>query len=583
VTFRGTQTVALLATLASLRCSEHEAWHEPSGPREVAAGDMAVGEAQIVDLRYLRFDVAGFGKVSTLEQLRAMPRRVLQDVWLFDLDARPLIMNSLAALTNVSGEEVRALTPAAQNMRKLLLMTPDNAVLEGTRFEALVGLSAAIGIPPARILADLLGRRVTDPFFPPEIVADVLLRNVIATHPNVQTRKGPVDDEHPDGRWPVPPGHVPLTLADVVTNFEDMATRFGPAGAHPGFVQEATGISVVEEEFAMATKVTANVLPFKGIDLSNAAIANVNSIASQIERLHDFSDPEWLTLTGIAATPIVGLLSFRLVENEAFIRGGTGKEPTPTGNSSGWDLPSWEFERLVLDMAQASVADASPRCTRYALGTGVEAFEGCIDGAGWVELTTFSGAGDPPAPAYVWDLELELAQIRLHDSGLAEGEADAVMTVRDVGVGLSSDEIIEQVRQNIQVNPAALQELSSLLSDSGSRGAADFFYVRGIESLSLEQQGDWLFFVTEDDVAVDGSDGPSRAYAYDSPGFFSDPELRNKASSTARVDIDTDHEKVKIKTGDVLYSGDDAGRVFRVTVLDKPGRSHVALEVARIR
>jgi hypothetical protein len=114
VTFRGTQTVALVATLASLGCSEHEAWHEPSGPRQVAAGDIAVGEAQIVDLRYLRFDVAGFGKVSTLEQLRAMPRRVLQDVWLFDLDARPLIMNSLAALTNVSGEEVRALTPAAR-------------------------------------------------------------------------------------------------------------------------------------------------------------------------------------------------------------------------------------------------------------------------------------------------------------------------------------------------------------------------------------------------------------------------------------------------------------------------------------
>jgi hypothetical protein len=577
VTFRATQTVALLATLVSLGCSEQDPENDPLGPRE-----LALGEIRAVDLRYLRFDVAGFGKISTLEQLRAMPRRVLQDVWLLDLDARPLILNSLEALTNVSGEDVQALSPAAQNMRKLLLMTPDNAELEGTSFEALVGLSTAIGIPPARILADLLGRRVTDPFFPSEVVADVLLRNVIATHPNVQTRKGPVDDEHPDGRWTVPPGHVPLTLADVVTHFEDMATRFGPAGAHPGFLLEATGISVVEDEFAMATKVTANALPFKGIDLSNGAIANVNSIASQTERLHDFSDPEWLTLTGIARAPTVGLLSFRLVENEAFIRGGTRKDPTPTGSSSGWDLPPWEFERLVLDMARASVAGAAPRCTRYALGTGVQAFEGCIDGAGWVELTTFNGAGDPPAPAYVWDLELELAQIRLHDSGLAEGEADAVMTVRDVGIGVSPDELVEQVRQNIQVNPDALQELSSLLSDS-SGGGADFYYVRGIESLPLEQQGDWLFFVAEADVAIDESDGPSPAYAYENPGFFSDPELRDKASSTARVDTDTDHEKVKIATGDVLYSADDAGRVFQITVLDKPGRSHVALEVARIR
>jgi hypothetical protein len=46
---------------------------------------------------------------------------------------------------------------------------------------------------------------------------------------------------------------------------------------------------------------------------------------------------------------------------------------------------------------------------------------------------------------------------------------------------------------------------------------------------------------------------------------------------------DTEHEKVRIEAGDVLYAQDDAERVFRITVLAKPSRSHVALEISRVR
>lgn len=544
-------------------------------------GEIAVNETREVDLRYLRFDVKGFTETNTLEELRAMPRRVLQDVWLLDLDARPLLVNSLEALRDQPDEEVEMLDPAAQNLRKLVLMTPDNAELEGTALEDLIALSGAIGIPSADCLADLLERDVTDPFIPIDTVADVMLTNLVATHPNAQFRKGPIDDEHPDGKYPVPPGHVPVTLADVVTNFEDMAERFGPVGDHPGFVLEARGVTIVEDEFSMTSKVTANALPFKGIDASNGDVASVNSVASQIETVHDFDDPEWMTLTGLVENPTVEFLSFGIVENPEFIAGGNSREPVPNGNSSGWDLPPWEFERLMLDMAKASSVETSAHCNQYELGTGVVAFEGCIDETGWVTLETFNGAGSPPPPAYIWDLELELAEVRLHDGGIPEGEANAQASIRDVEVGVPPEVMIEQTKANVQANPEALKEFASLLTDS-TVGNADFYYVRGTEALPADQQGDWLFFVTEDDIDLDEDGYPVREYDYPEVGFFSDQQLRVKVSDTTLVDRDETHEKVRVMPGDVYFIADDDGHVVRIEVLEKSQRSHVGLAITRV-
>lgn len=571
---RHLRPAALVAALAA--CGE-DSISTPRDPTELAPG-----EAREVDLRYLRLDVEGFAKTNTLEQLRAMPRRVLQDVWLLDLDARPLMVNALEALRDLPDEDVAALSPAAQNMRRLVLMTPDNAELEGTNLEELIAISGAIGIPSAKCLADLLDIEVTAPFIPIEVVADVMLANVVATHPNAQFRRGKVDDEHPDGLYPVAPGHIPLTLADVITNFEDMAERFGPTDDHPGFVLEARGITVVEDEFAMSSKVNANALPFKGVDLTNVDVASVNSVGGQIETVHDFSDPDWMTITGLVPEPKVELLTFGVIENDAFIAGGTAREPAPNGNSAGWDLPPWEFERLLLEMSKAAVAETPADCDDYELGTGVTAFTGCIDGSGWVTLETFNGVGSPPAPAYIWDIDLELAQVRLHDGGLGEGEADVAMSIRDVAVGVPPEEMIEQVKKNVEANPEALREFASLLTDSTS-GDADFYYVRGIDSLPADEQGDWLFFVTEADIALDEAGDPVRDYDdYASPGFFADEALSARVSDTRRVDGDETHEKVRIVPGDVLWVEDDDGRLMRIDVLEKPSRSHLALAVTRM-
>ncbi len=536
---------------------------------------MAVGESRTVELRFMRFDVEGYEKAHTLQDLRAMPRRVLADIWLVDLDITPLMQNALEKLRGLSHEEVQALPTPARNMHRLLTMTPDNAVLEGTNLEEMIELSAAVGIPPARALANLLGVGVTDDFIPPTQVAKTMLEHLVGTHPATQFRKGPVDEAHPDGLYPVANNAIPLTLADVVTNFEDMAERFGPSGDHPGFLVDARGVSVIEEDFVMVSKVDANALPYKGLDLTNASVASVDSTGSQIGTLHDFSDPEWMRIEGLVPEPKVEELTFRILENDAFIPGGLAREPVGQGDSPAWMLPPWEFEHLIVQMSRGLVDTVPAHCDSYELATGAVAFTACIDEDGWVVLETFNDIGSPPDPAYLWDLNLELAQVRMHDGGLAEGDADVELTVRDVPVGISPEELVAQVRANIQANPEALREFVSLITDS-TVGDADFYYYR------TEAGEDWLYFVTASDLRLDDDGDPVRPYAYPAPGFFADRGLTQKVSSTAEVEGDTEHEKVRVSPGDVLYVRDDQARTFELVVAPKTRRAHLGLVVTRL-
>lgn len=552
---------------------------------EPAKPELAVNETRRIELRYLRFDVEGFEQTLTLDDLRALPQSTLDGVWLLDLELTPLVQNALTQLKTLPPDQVAALPQAARNMRTLLNITPDNVDLSGTSLEDLIALSSAVGLPPAKALADVFGIGVTENFIPIEANTKAVVEGLIGSHPATKLRNGPIDAEHPDGLWPVAPNSLPITLGDVVSNFDDLADRFGPTqtefGTHPGFIQEAEGLSVVEDEFAMTVKVDVNALPYKGADLTDVSGASVNSIASQIATVFPIHDPDWMRVEGLVPSPAISLMTVVMVENPQFIASGDAREPLPTGNSPAWDLPPWEFERVVAEMTMLAAADIPAHCTEYELGTGVQAFSACIDETAWVEFQTFNNVGNPPPPSYAWDVVLELAQVRLHDGGLAEGAADIAFTLSDVPLGIPAEAIVEEIRTNMAADPLALKELAENLT-ANTFGFADFYYWRPKPGGAVEWEGDWLFFVTADDIPVDDS-GPARPYDYENPGFFADANLTQKRSSTDAVDGDDTHEKVRIAPGDVLYVEDDVGRIYRLDVLEKPSMYTIALDVTRVR
>ena len=448
---------------------------------EVPATEAGIGETRYIELRFLRLDVEGFGKTVTIEDLRALPQSVLDEVWLLDMELTGLVRNALEALRDLPAAEAAELPVAAQNMRKLLRTTPDNVELAGTKLEELISLSAAIGVPAASTLADILQVGVTEEIIPIDVATQATVEGLIGSHPSAQFRMGPVTEAHPDGIYPVAPNSIPVTLGDVVNNFEDLPDRFGPAetefGTHPGFIEEATGFTVIDEEFAMTMRISANALPYKGVDATTVSEATVNSLGGQIEDLFDTDSEDWLVVEGLVPDPSISSMTVTMVENDSFIPGGDAREPLPHGNSDAWTLPPWEFERAVSEMVFMSSQDLEAGCLTFQLGTGVDAFESCTDETGWVTFETFNDVGSPPPPAYMWDLQSELAQVRLHDGGLAEGEGDALLPLENVPLGIGPDELVSQARDNLTGNSIVLKELARTLTDN-TRGAADFYYYR---------------------------------------------------------------------------------------------------------
>ncbi len=575
--------LALSAASATTACVEDIAVEEPAPPAV-----LPIGEPHTVELRFLRLDVKNFEKTLDLAALRQLPRQTLDDLWLLDFDMTESVQVVLGELADLPPAEADALSPAAQNMRKLLLMTADNVKLEGTKLEEMIGLAGAVGLPPAKVLAKMMQTGVTERAIPFDIVADVFLELLLGSHPNAQQRTGPVDDDHPDGLYDITPSSLPITLGDVVYNFESLPTRFGPVGEHPGFVIAATGITKGEDAFKMKVRVNLNALPYKGVDLTSSYVASVNSTDSQIERVFDFNDPSWMQIEGLKDTLEIAEMTVRILENDAFIPGGDARDPLPEGNSAAWQRPPWEFERIIIEMARRRTASVSEHCDEYELGTGVTAFKACVDATGWTEMTTFTDIGNPPPPAYFWDVLAEVAQIRLHDPAkpgdapIAEGKADVEFTLRDIKIPLDEQALLDGIQKNLAANPQALADITELLNNNAD-GDADFYYYRPDASNPAELQGDYLYFITEDDLRRDADGVPVRPYAYKHPGFYADAGLTNKLSKTTAIDGDDSHEKLQVSPGQVVFAEDDAAHVYQIAVGDKPTRSALSLTLTRVK
>ncbi len=565
-------------------------------------------ESREVTLRFLRLDAKDFVQTLTKQDLLDnFPTKVLRETWLLDMPLEPLITNALTTLINTPAEEAYTLPASSQNMWKLLNMTPANTVLEGTSLAPLLGVGKAVGLAPSRILADLVDLDRNANIITVELTTGAVIDHVISTHPGAQWRRGPVTPEHPDGRYPVTPASMPVSLYDVVTDFAELPINFGPAAPdpnnpgqpqHPGFIASASPIVAAKNDFEMTVKVDLNALPYKGVDLTNAAVASVNSTASQIDRAFNFDSPDWLQISGLVDALVIDEMTMAIYENPAFIPGGTAKDPPERGDSKVWDLPPWQFERLIAEVARLKSAEIPDQCTIYSpqgdVPMPLEAVRVCTGDNGdasdgdepphWTTIAVDPSVkldSPPPTPAYFWDILLEVAQVRLHDGGLAEGAADIAFTLRDIPVGVTTVELEQQIRDNIQANPAALASLAELLNEN-TDGAADFYYYVPGPDVPAAQRGDWLFFINPDDIANNSSGDPVRPYSYARPGFFSDQARTQKVSSTAQLEDDNSHEKVMVKPGDILFIEDNDGQVYELEVHDKPGRHELNLTVTRV-
>ncbi|MCC6553357.1 MAG: acetyltransferase [Polyangiaceae bacterium] len=590
-----TKTLCRILLASAMLAAPAACVEEVTLPEAPPSSELGVGESRTVELRFLRFDVTEFKQTLTLEDLKDMPPAVLEQTWLLDLDMTAFTRGALEQITFAPPDEVYAWPQASRNLWELLNMTPESADLSGTSLSGLLGVGQAVGLPASQILADMVQVGGNERIVPTSLTAEAVLDDVIGTHPNAQWRRGPIDAAHPDGLYPVAPHSIPVSLADVVNNFQGLPERYGPAEpdpddpdapVHPGFIVSSAPVVAALDDFSMTVKVDINALPYKGVDATNATVASVNSTASQIESLFDFSTPDWLELQGLAEDLSISELTMVIHESPDFLPGGASREPLPTGDSPAWAAPPWEFEHLLVDAGFRKAEEIGPHCTPYSpSGSGDSSFtavEVCIDDTGWTEISVDESVvleDPPPQPSYFWDILVEVAQVRLHDGGLAEGEGDIELTVRDVPIGLTTEELTAKIRQNIEEDPAGLTGVAQQLNDN-TAGDADFYYY---QPDPLGTGGDYLYFVTPADLRLDAEGEPARPYTYQHPGFYSDPELTQKVSSTEEIDGDTEHEKVKIEPGTTLYIEDDAGRRFAVSVGPKPSGHRISLTLKRIQ
>lgn len=549
---------------------------EPSAGRDDEPAPMAVGEDRELVLRYLELNVQGFSETLTLADLREIPRPILDDIWLMDLELTGFVDNSLAQIQATLPENIT--DQAARNLARLINMSPNNVRLQGTSMEALVDVSRSIGIAPQDAVADLM--QSPDPnasVIATDIAAAILLENLIGTHPRAQTRFAPDGTELPVGRH-----SIPIRLGDVVDNFARMHETFGPTPlpdgrTHPGIIKEASGFAVVDDQFSMTVLVNANALPYKGVDLDLGSVASVNSLGSQIDHVFPIERPDWLVVKGMVGEPYIGHVTVEIRESPQFFPPGNDREPQPYGNSTVWSADPWLIERMVADMAFIKAQRMESECVRYNVASGAEVFKACMDETGWVEFETFNNVGDPPTPRYMWDIMNEMAQVRLHDEGLPEGTANAQLTLTNLSLGVRAEDLTNLIRQNVAANPAALRELAEA-TNQNTRGEADFYYYR-----PEGKDEDWLFFVDEKDIPR-GDDGARlRPYAYAHPGFWADAALTQPLSSAAPLDGDETHHKLKVAPGMVFYTEDTSGAVFELRVGDKPAQRRLRLSVKRLR
>jgi hypothetical protein len=576
-----------------------------------------------------------------------------REIKLIDVDSTKLLENVLAAIQNSCGDGWRANAPdpgadcsltelgktygpdwqrsPQYRMVALLTMTPANANVRGTSlsdfeqlfvknpnlfnvgFPELLAGSLFCGGTPAeqKQCADNPPvELLTRPFIPTELLGATLKSTLLASHPNIGNSEG----------------KLPVTLYDALMDMQPLSEKLGPAGDHPGLLvpddQDFTTYSdALTPAFRMTATADSNLRRVDGIDASHGAGEMFLSLADAPVAF-DFNDPERVKFAGIAPEPTVDMRmviaelpthvpacqASNLLDQACW----PNAPDNPVGGDYVWSQPPWSFEYIVATAGYAAYSERvfdhcyvnfDPCLASVSIGAGETP-------AGWSVFQTDFMSVKVPAPQYLWELLLDIAQLAVHDfecldtkdydndgdkneiiacAGpndadpsndpdleIEEGMMRPVFALKGVPIGLTADEMIAQIRPTLQAQADKIADVI-LGNYWTSNSRLDFYYRRA---------GDggppYLFFVGPEDKRPDADD-PTKLAAYDyaKPGFFADPELTQKVSATEIDGVaDTTHEKYRLPEGETtLYMQDDAGDTYSLRFTVPPGADPVEIVV----
>lgn len=501
---------------------------------------------------------------QALEEL--LPERAWEEIIALEVPLRPAIIRALYAIREPEryGVDTSAWGQAERNLFRLLNMSPDDADLRGSSIEELIEVANALGLPAPRILGQLLDAPVEQPFVSLEIVADVVLAQLIGTHPQIS--------RDAQGQ-PV----LKLTMDDLRKDLSTLAGRFGPAQGHPGFLSGTSFAQVFEPGFRMTLSAQSNLERFDGLDASRQRKDYLFIARSQQALTFDFLDPKTFNIVGLSDEPVVDL-EIAIQESSSFLRAGNARQGNPDdmragfyrGDGQVWSQPPWELGPIIAEAAYRQYHDKYSaqqyeRTLTYSAGAVNDAAT-LTWSRGWVTMQTAAGVGNPPMPLYLWDLLLEVAQLRLHDGGLAYGEADVAFKLEDLPVGLDADALIERLRPSLQAQGPRLSELLV-----GQRGLAS----AGCDLYLVSDQGGLALYFR-------GPDESPSPYPYATPGMYADAALTQKVSTlNLPGHDDVSREKLKPTPGQTLYFEDDERQRWRVEIKRVEGQS-VALTAREV-
>ncbi len=524
------------------------------------------------------------------------------EILLLELDSTPLLTNTLTTVRDACGLAWQfddpdphhdcSLTPLGQTfvgpdgtwqtsaeyaMVRLLTMTSANVDVSGTSSEGLAGLADALSWiidDYGTILSDVLGIERTETVITTDALVASFRENFVATHPAAG-----------EG------GTLGLTLGDALSNLSTLADRYGPAGAHPGVIDPSYPVQgeVFGPDFKMIAKADSNLRVVDGIDADRIDAGAGKGFASIVvdrtgptyedELEFDFNDPEKFRVEGLIEDLTIDL-RFKVGEHPQFVPSCTGSgvcqgnlPGAPTSASSVWSRDPWDIEFLVTDAAYRDYVNLPPFSVTYLLGSASVDVGRNGNPLGWIEYFVFLGLGNPPEDQYVWETILEVAQVRLHDSGFAtfpEG-VEIAFTIEDIPCGLTGSEAAEAVRPYLQEQASDISDF--LLGDyKDANDPVDFYYRRAEDGRA------YLYFTAPEDRPA------AAAYDYARPGFFADPELTRRASATNVVGLaDTAHEKLALPTGEShYYFEDDNGTRYRARFVVPEDDSTLEVAVAQV-